>query len=120
MTLRARLRRLEKAAGRAAPADRPGRLTEDDWLECFEAWGREGVFAAEPDFPGALAFYRDALGRVKAQDDPPFNPPADFMPNLTDMPELRLFNWRTWEHFPEVTAGVPPVTEAEFRERQAD
>lgn len=128
MTLRARLRRLEKAAGRVAPADRPDRMTEEDWLECFEVWGREGVFAVEPDFPRALAFYRDALGRAKAQADPPFDPPADFMPHLADLPEARLFNWWTRERFPDVQAGwwwlaemherlcggVPPVTEAEF------
>ena len=37
MSLRTRVRRLEKAAARAAPVDHPRRLIEEDWLELSEA-----------------------------------------------------------------------------------
>jgi hypothetical protein len=130
MTMRVRMKRLEAAVRRQTPVPRPARLTEEDWLELSEAWGSAGVFSAEPDFPKALAFYRDALVRAKAQADPPFDPPADFMANMADLPELRLLNWRTRERFPDVhtgwwwlsemrgrlTDGTPPVTETEFGE----
>jgi hypothetical protein len=128
-----RLQRLEDAARPEAPTERPVRLTEEDWLAWYEAQAHMGDFAAEPDFPAALAFYRDALRRAHAQADPPFDPPTDFMPNLADLPELRLSNWRTKARFPDVDAGwwwlaemhdrvvsgVPPVTETEFWELAA-
>jgi hypothetical protein len=130
MRTRMRMKRLEAAVRRDTPSKRSARPNEEDWLERFEAWSRAGVFAAEPDFPRALAFYRDALARAKAQADPPFDPPADFMPHLADLPDARLMNWRTRWRFPDVnagwwwlsemydraTGGLPPVTEAEFRE----
>jgi hypothetical protein len=130
MTMRMRMKRVEAEVRRLTPAPRTARLTEEDWLERYEAWGRAGAFAAEPDFPTALAFYRDALARAKAQADPPFDPPADFMPNLADLPHARLLNWRTSQRFPDVDAGwwwlsemfgrvsdgAPPATEAEFAE----
>jgi hypothetical protein len=128
-----RLQRLEDAARPEAPTKRPVRLTEEDLLAWYEVQERVGDFAAEPDFPRALAFYRDALQRAQAQADPPFDPPTDFMPNMADLPDLRLLNWRTKARFPDLDAGwwwlaemhdrvrsgVPPVTETEFRELAA-
>jgi len=130
MTMRTRLRRLEIKVRRMSPpaTDRWDDLNEEDWLELFEAWGEDGRFAGEPDFPAALAFYRDALQRAKTQADPPFDPPSDFLPNLTDLPALRRLNWRNTVRFPDVHAGwdwlaemlrrvqegIPPVSAAEF------
>jgi hypothetical protein len=105
-------------------------LTEEDWLACYEDWGRQGHFQGEPDFPSALAAYRQALEQARAGTDPPFDPPDDFMPGLDDLPQLRLLNWRDKYRFPAVhaawewlaemlhriTEGTPPVTEAEFHE----
>jgi hypothetical protein len=130
MTFRARLKRLEAAVRRALPAeDHADWLTEEDWLVQFEALGRAGFFATEPDFPSALAEYRAALEAAKARPDPPFDPPAHFMPNLGDLPHLRVLNWRNQYRFPElhtgwdwlsemfgrVRDGISPVTEDEFR-----
>ena len=132
MTMRTRLKRLELQARRRQPSteDRWEDPSEEDWLELFEAWGQQGHFQQEPDFPAALAFYSEALQRAKTQTDPPFDPPADFMPNLTDLPWLRWLNWRNTVRFPEVHAGwdwlaemlrreqegIPPVSTAEFEE----
>ncbi len=132
MTMSKRVKRLEINAlrRRATAQKRCDRFADEDWLELFAEWGRAGAFAAEPDFPVALAFYRDALTRAKAQADPPFDPPADFMPHLADLPDARLLNWRTRWRFPDVNAGWlwlsemhdrakngrPPVTETEFAE----
>ena len=102
MTMRVRMKRVEAEVHRRTPAPRAARLTEEDWLERYEAWGRAGAFAAEPDFPVALAFFRDASARAKALADPPFDPPADFMPNLADLLDARLLNWRTRWRFPDV------------------
>jgi hypothetical protein len=131
MTLKRRLLRLE---ARARPLDQGNtvedRLSEEQWLEEFAAWGRQGLFAAEPDFPRALEEYRQALAAAQAQADPPWLPPDDFLPGLADLPHLRLGNWRDRTRFPAVWAGwswlaeildrvregVPPVTEAEFAE----
>jgi hypothetical protein len=129
---RNRLARIETAA-----APRLKRLAEqatwsrdEDWVKLFAAWGRQGRFATEPDFPVALAFYTEAVRRSKAQADPPFDPPAYFMPGLLDQPGQRCSYWRSQLRFPEVHAGqewlyemlsriedgIPPVTEAEFGE----
>jgi hypothetical protein len=131
MTLRMRIKRLEAVAGRRAPAQRaPDRYDDEDWLAVFEAWGRQGCSAVEPDFVTALATYRGALQRAKAQVDPPWEVPAEFM---VHQPDLRLRNWRNSVRFPEVHAawlwlaemacrvrdGVPPVSEAEFAELAA-
>jgi hypothetical protein len=105
-------------------------LTEEQWLEMYERFGAQGAFDHEPDFPKALAFYREALHEAKTQADPPFDPPPDFMPNLMDSPHLRVLNWRHRGRFPNLheawdwlgemlgrsVDGIPPVSEAEFAE----
>jgi hypothetical protein len=128
MHLRTRLARLEAIVGREEPEERW--LSEEDWLKAFEQWGQEGHFDREPDFPAALALFREALAEAKGQADPPFDPPADFMPNLASLPDLRVFNWRTSHGSPQLheaegwlfemaerlEKGTPPVSEAEFQE----
>jgi hypothetical protein len=126
MHLRTRLARLEAIVGRREPEERWP--TEEDWLEAFEQWGQEGHFDREPDFPTALALFRQVLAEAKAQVDPPFDPPADFMPSLPE--DLRLLDWRTSHGSPQLheaegwlfemaerlDKSTPPVSEAEFRE----
>ncbi len=132
MTIRTRLAQLEKAgrAANQAGAAGPAWRTEEEWLALFEECGRRGAFAGEPDFPAALAAYRGAMRQAAAHTDPPFDPPADFMPSLAGSPERRLLEWRTPERFPAVDAawewlaellsrvakGIPPAPEAEFSE----
>jgi hypothetical protein len=134
MRLRGRVTRLERAARRSTSAvDALNWLAEEGWLEHFEALGRAGVFAREPDFPQALETYRAALRRAAAQTDPPFEPPADFLPQLKDQPGLRLLQWRGPSRFPEVQVSWewlaemldrmagrrPPLTEAEYADLAA-
>jgi hypothetical protein len=134
MSIRSRLQRLEKRVQRLPMKGEPeDGLTEEEWLTRFEALGRQGCLAAEPDFPAALAGYREALHQAQAQAQPPFDPPADFMPHLADLPRLRLLNWRSPSRFPQVHAawewlaemvrrvctGIPPVTEVEFQALEA-
>ncbi len=129
MTIKTRIKHLEAAARRMAPAQgAPDRFDEEGWLVVFEAWGRQRWSAAEPDFATALADYRDALQRAKAQADPPWEVPAEFNMHQVDQPDLRQRNWRNDVRFPELRAawwwlaemacrfrdGVPPVSEAEF------
>jgi hypothetical protein len=62
--LRRRIRALE--SGLAKRLEQPVRTdqapgTGPEWLAAFEAMGREGQFEHEPDFPRALAFYREAI-----------------------------------------------------------
>jgi hypothetical protein len=123
MTLRTRLARLERAAPK--PPEPAGPVTDEDWLAAFEDMGRQKMFAAEPDFPRALAEYRRVV--TKHREKPEI--PADFMP-LVANPEERLRWWRApleanevnevfmWlaGMFERVSTGVPPVTEAEFAE----
>src|SRR5262249_1850303 len=45
----------------------------DDWLARYEAWGKQRCFDLEPDFPIALAAYRQALTEAKACPDQPAN-----------------------------------------------
>jgi len=63
------------------PRPEPQRRDEEDWVEIFATWGREGTFQQEPDFDRALANVRDAIATAKAQTDPPFEPPIDFRPD---------------------------------------
>ena len=133
MRVRQRLNRLERQAALSSKArDAHGdSWSDEDWLARIEHEGEQGFFAGEPDFPVALATYRQAIERAAAQSDPPFEPPADFMPNQDRHP--RLLNWRNSFRFPEVHEGwnwlaemvervahnKPAVTEAEFRELEA-
>jgi hypothetical protein len=130
-SLATRLLRLEDRAVARAPAVLEHR-DEAGWLTVFEQLGRERLFDHEPDYPKALAFFRDALPRARASTDPPFDPPRDFLPNHPT-PYLRVELWRSADRFPEVRAGldwltemlsrlverVPPVSEAEFGELAA-
>src|SRR5215471_12488367 len=91
--IRSRSQRREDLAQRAAPQENPpGHRTEEEWLSLFESWGREGLFDCEPDFPTALMLYRAALQKAKAQADPPWDPPTDFLPGAEG--HRRRFEWR--------------------------
>ena len=93
----------------------------------YEGFWKQGSFANEPDFPVALEWYRQALEEA-ARGDPPFYPPADFEPNLSQ--RQRVEKWRWSRRYPQVQAawswlgtflerwntGIAPVTEAEFHE----
>jgi hypothetical protein len=129
-SLAARLIRLEDATRHAAP--RVWHLDEDGWLAVYERLGRERVFDREPDFPRALALYRDALARAHTSADPPFDPPPDFCP-AARCAHSRRESWRSAERFPDLWGafqwlgemlrraadGAPPVSEAEFAELAA-
>jgi hypothetical protein len=131
MNLQARIRRLERAAqARQREACSDSEYLDEDWLVQFEAWFDENRFAHEPDYPVALAVYRQALAQAR-QGTPSFDPPDDFHP---DWPaRQRRLRWRQGRHYPKVTTswlwltefvtrqelGVPPVTEEEFRELAA-
>lgn len=129
-------RRVTKLETRTAarPAE-PEWLDEDGWLARYEAWGAAGLFAHEPDFPGALAGCRAAIGAARLSVDPPWVPPEEFEagPQGHRVREaIRRGQWRD-RHFPAAAAalgwlnemrhravhGVPPVGEAEFAELAA-
>ena len=103
MTIRVRLKRLEDSVKRAASEENhEGYLTDEEWLVRFESWGREGFFNSEPDFPQALAFYRDELRKAKSQVDPPWDPPEGFMAGAAR--HRRLYEWRQGCEFRRVDA----------------
>src|SRR5262249_6493796 len=105
-----RLKRLEAVWPDASLDDFLDRLTDLDWLTLFEQWEREGAFDGEPDFPVALDADRDALEQAAALTDPPFDPPADFMPALADRPHLRLINWNVYRStIPNIAFPSRPV-----------
>jgi hypothetical protein len=103
VTIRTRLKPLEKLAKRAAQEENhQGYRTDEEWLAEFESRGREGFFNSEPDFAKALAFYRDALRKAKSQVDPPWDPPEDFMAGTAR--HRRLCEWRQGSEFRRVDA----------------
>jgi hypothetical protein len=131
MALRQRLRRLEARIRRTAGQSREASenlsdLTAEDWLERYEAWGEAGHFAAEVDFPKALAWYRQAVQHARTVLDPPFDPPADYLPDLPlgqrrrewrrgrQYPDVDTAWWWLVEMLRRVVQGKPPVSEAEF------
>jgi hypothetical protein len=78
MTLDRRLQRITTRLRATKPPEAPFDLDENQWLAAFEALGDAGHFVHEPDFPKALAEYRDALDAAHRQADPLFDPPAKF------------------------------------------
>jgi hypothetical protein len=126
MRLRARLGRAEGAAHKTFSSDHPPELTPAEWLKKFEALGREEPFAAEPDYPVALAAYREALNKAQADLGP-----GEEMPALPahcqgrygrvepPPPEVEA----AWKWLAELLLrpgyGISPVTEAELRELAA-
>jgi hypothetical protein len=131
---------------RRKPPARAGRspATAEEWLAYFEAMGREGCFCHEPDFPRALAFYREAIrdptGPVyyrfagqprllpESNRGRPFvrvDGAGNVIPDGQDVSRGVLFPVTSaadegWQWLCgmalRVRNGVPPVTEAEFRE----
>jgi hypothetical protein len=128
MRRHARLNKLEQLATlvappKGAPSRDPFRdVTDEGWLAHFDAWGRDGFFDKEPDFPVALAWYRAALQTTVD------TPAPDFESELADRPEERLRRWRHYGRAKQVARawfwladmyvrrlhGEPPVTETEF------
>jgi hypothetical protein len=132
MALQQRLRRLEERVRRTVGQHQNARedlsdLTAEDWLERFDCWEQAGHFAAEPDFPTALAGYRATVQQARAARDPPFEPPDYYLP--ASPLRQRRRDWRRGRHYPAVDAAwwwlfemlrrvaqhKPPVTEAEFQ-----
>ena len=123
MTIRNRLRRVEVAIRHAPAPGRPEPVTPEDWLAQFEAWDREGMCSSEPDFPEALARYRDALARARAAAGPAVELPPEWSHHGTSAawqvgagdPEVEAaFTWLL-ELSGRAVHGVPPVTAAEFQ-----
>jgi hypothetical protein len=92
--------------------------SEEGFLRLFE--GLASDLAREPDYPRAMAFYREALQEASA------DPPADFLPTLPK--EMRLEHWRgrfpnvgegltwLWSMLERLNTETPPVGEAEYNE----
>ena len=100
-----RLVRLEARA--PAPLDGDEPRDEGERLVAFEGLGRDGFFAAEePDFPIALALFRDALAAGHA--DPA--PPPEFESGYPS-PYQRLSNWRPVGRFPDLDAAFTWLAE---------
>jgi hypothetical protein len=124
MTIRSRLLRLEGVA--ILTADDASWLTDEEHLARYERMGREGCFAAEPEFPVALGCYQEAVQQATVQRDPPWEPWPSFLPKQA--PNLRRWYWRDSSNFPDVSDarmwvmelhqrivfGVPSVSEVEF------
>jgi hypothetical protein len=125
MTLLRRLHRLEDAARRVVASRPKERVTALSWLRCFETWGQQGLYAAEPDFPAALAFYREAVERARARGLLQLPPAARTVTSLSRerLTERDLELAVGWRWLLEMTRrarqGVPPVTETEFAELSA-
>jgi len=123
-TLGRRLQKLESAAQATTPPS--DEWLDEDWLQTFTLWGVPDGLAREPNYPEALAAYRQAIEDAKAQVDPPFDPPPAFLPGRDRYARFR--QWRDRPRFAEVrdcwrwlaAMGMrfyddePPVSEAEF------
>jgi hypothetical protein len=97
--LRGRIGRLEARVGPPKPWEP---RTDAEWLAYLEEFGRRGYGRGEPDFPAALAAYRAAVEAGGTADG--------------EHPDE--WYW-VLEIAHRVTAGKPPVTEAEFYELKA-
>jgi hypothetical protein len=127
---------------RSQPSQRPSPETPEEWLAYFEAMGREGTFDCEPDFPKALALYRDAVQDPKrtafywhegvrrpvpeacrGQAYVRVNGAGEVLPEDVDVNEglhrpvvnaaREGWNWLAGMAL-RALDGLPPVTEAEF------
>jgi hypothetical protein len=86
----ARLGRLEERLRPREPCDR-GPACDEEFIESFEHTSNAWLFDGEPDFPDALAYYKQAILDA-ARDDPDFYPPDDFLPGQDE--GLRRREWR--------------------------
>jgi hypothetical protein len=124
VSLRSRLCRLERTRPKhaAQEARRLDQLTGEGWLDLFEELGRAGYYDLEPDFPVALAIYRDALRQEKERRDPSSDPPTALNPQSVAAPPgsfgslVREVHIWLVEMLWRRQNNTPAVTEAEFRE----
>jgi hypothetical protein len=105
-------RRIDRLATRAKQLPEPAKKDwdADEWLAGYEAWGKEGYFDAEPDFPVAMAAYRQALAEAKACPDRPLNGDLLVFPAA-----FRAWKWLTGM-LRRRLRGEAPVTIREFDE----
>ncbi len=97
--------------------------TPQDWLAHYEQLGAAGYFAHEPDFPTALAEYRQAIadGLAEARDD---DDPATWYQCDVRAGQYRRQPWQSpialaqiWlaEMSTRRRQRIPPCSEAEFQ-----
>src|SRR5260370_10952586 len=120
-SLQRRLVRLERRFALETLSAENQQLIAEQWLILFEQWEAKGDYAAEPDFPLALANFRQAIEDA-AHESPPFFPPDDFRTDLALV--ARVVEWRRPRFYPKVRAawcwlsvfshrvhtGIPPLT----------
>lgn len=97
---RRRLERITDGVNRFAPDYLPEEFDLDGWVALFEDIGRDEDAAREPDYVRALAEFKQAVERARAQTKPPFDPPPHFRPDLRDG-RGRRWAWQTQRRFPE-------------------
>lgn len=99
-------------------------ISEEEFLAHLRMYDRLGYFRQETDFPRALQEYEDALKR--AQHDPHFLPPSEFMPGESEVRRRRYWRQSTTPHdlqrcmqwliamLNRVMEGIPAVTHQEW------
>lgn len=129
MSHRNRTQKLQKAA-RKLPSQQYQEPHEEEWLKQLEAEAKKGRFDAEPYFPAALAFFREAWLQAKKQKEIPLFPPPTYLRDLLHFPDDRLNFWRGEDRFPDLHTGLywvmeifgrtidgtPPLPLTEFQE----
>jgi hypothetical protein len=91
--------------------------TDEEWVLMYLAEGVPGRLDPEPDFRAALGSYIDAVLAARASTDPPWEPPAHYLPQCGV--DQRRSHWRhgsecVWEEgkwFPRHVYRFPAVVE---------
>ena len=97
----------------SAVAEVDRRHTDQEWVQHFLLYAKQGLYDHEPDFPQALKEFQDAIQQAKDDPSQHYFPPPDFMPQAAE--PYRITTWQEGRRYPAIRKAMLWLGEMYFR-----